>query len=99
MWSTTGFYTGTAVVLMYINDMAKELSDSTHIALFVVDAKIYSKIESSSDHRALRRDLSKLEDWSNVLKLKFNSNKYKVLHMSRVLKHDSVYRMMKSWKM
>ena len=37
--------------------------------------------------------LSKLGDWSNLWKLKLNSNKCKVLRMSRVLKHDSVYRM------
>ena len=73
--------------------MVEELSESTNIVLFADDAKIYSKIELSNDHQALQRDLSKLEDWSNLWKLKLNSNKCKVLRMSRVLKHDSVYRM------
>ena len=88
-----GSILGPLLFLMYINDMVEELSESTNIALFADDAKTYSKIKSSNDHQALQRDLSKLEDWSNLWKLKFNSNKCKVLRMSRVLKHDSVYRM------
>ena len=86
-----GSILGPLLFLMYINDMVEELSESTNIALFADDAKIYSKIKSSNDHQALQRNLSKLEDWSNLWKLKFNSNKCKVLR--RVLKHDSVYRM------
>ena len=78
---------------MYINDIVEELSESTNIALFENDAKIYSKIESSNDHEALQRDCSKLEDWSSLWKLEFNSNKCKVLRMSGILKYNSVYRM------
>ena len=70
-----GSILGLLLFLMYINDMVEELPESTNIALFADDAKIYSKIESSNDHQALQRDLSKLEDWSNLWKLKFNSNK------------------------
>ena len=93
-----GSILGPLLFLMYVNDMVEELSKSTNIALFADDAKTYSKIESSNDHQALQRDLSKLEDWSNLWKLKFNSNKCKVLHMSWSATLCIKW-MTKSWKM
>ena len=93
-----GSILGPLLFLMYVNDMVEELSKSTNIALFADDAKTYSKIESNNDHQALQRDLSKLEDWSNLWKVKFNSNKCKVLHMSWSATLCIEW-MMKSWKM
>ena len=40
-----------------------------------------------------RRCQIDIEEWSNLWKIKCNSNKCEVIPMSRILKHDSVYRM------
>ena len=45
------------------------------------DTKLYRRVTTLEDHKALQDDLANLEDWSTKWNLCFNSNKCKVMHI------------------
>ncbi|CAB4017255.1 Hypothetical predicted protein, partial [Paramuricea clavata] len=55
----------------------------TNSALYADDSKLYREIKSVEDCQFLQDDLAKLEKWSTDSKMRFNTEKCKVLTISR----------------
>ena len=51
------------------------------VHLFADDTKLYRRVTTLEDHKALQDDLTNLEDWSTKWNLCFNTNKCKVMHI------------------
>ena len=49
--------------------------------LFADDTKLYRRVTTLEDHKALQHDLTNIDDWSTKWNLYFNSNKCKVMHI------------------
>ena len=58
-----GTVLGPLMFLIYINDIADNISSETHIRLFADDCVLYRPIQSSSDTDTLQMDLNSLTDW------------------------------------
>ena len=71
--------TTSLIFVCFINDMPSEVASPVH--LFADDTKLYRRITTLEDHKALQDDLTNLEDWSTKWNLCFNSNKCKVMHI------------------
>ena len=70
---------GPILLLAYINDLVSNLE--TTASLFADDAKIYTTIRTEADVQALRRDMTRLEDWSKKWLLTFNLDKCATMHV------------------
>ena len=68
-----GTVLGPALFLIYINDIADNIS--SNIRLFADDCVLYRTINNTSDNELLQEDLSKLEQWSNIWQMDFNVKK------------------------
>ena len=86
-----GSILGPFLFLLYTNDIGKNISNETNIVLYADDAKLLRPIHSINDCLSLQLDLDTLQNWSNIWKLSFNSNKCKVLSFSRSAKVDFQY--------
>ena len=51
------------------------------VHLYADDTKLYRRVTTLEDNKALQDDLTNLEDWSIKWNLCFNSNKCKVMHI------------------
>ena len=69
-----GSILGPLLFLIFINDIPSAVSHSS-ILLFADDTKCLKNVSSSADCRLLQEDILHLSDWSEKLKLHFNSNK------------------------
>ena len=69
-----GTILGPLLFLIFINDIPSAVSHSS-ILLFADDSKCLKNVSSSADCRLLQEDILHLSDWSEKLKLHFNSNK------------------------
>lgn len=78
-----GSILGPILFLLYTNDLGSNLSQGTSIALYADDAKIFRPILSAYDCRMLQADLHRLENWSGLWKLSFNTAKCKILSFYR----------------
>ena len=65
--------------LIYINDIAANLDNSTCIRLFADDCLLYRVIKSPHDHEVLQKDLTSLYEWSCKWQMSFNISKCKTL--------------------
>ncbi|KAK3855374.1 hypothetical protein Pcinc_038223 [Petrolisthes cinctipes] len=74
-----GSVLGPVLFLIYINDLVKDLESQA--SLFADDSKIYRKIETGTDVESLRRDMTRLDEWSRKWLLSFNTNKCKTMHI------------------
>ena len=74
-----GSVMGPILFLVYINDLVNELESTA--SLFADDAKIYRTIRTEEDISALRRDMQRLDDWSEKWLLTFNTEKCKSMHI------------------
>ena len=76
-----GSVLGPLLFVIFINDMPDVVKENI-CKLFADDCKLYGIINSAIDQR-LQKDLSNLENWSNVWDLPFNATKCKVMHFGR----------------
>ena len=76
-----GSVLGPLLFVIFINDMPDVVKDNI-CKLFADDCELYGIINSDIDQR-LQKDLSNLENWSNVWDLPFNATKCKVMHFGR----------------
>ena len=74
-----GSVLGPLLFVCFINDMPSVVESPVH--LFADDTKLYRRVTTLEDHKALQDDLTNLEDWSTKWNLCFNSNKCKVMHI------------------
>ena len=72
-----GSVLGPLLFICFIHDMPSVVASPVH--LFVDNTKLYRRITTLEDHKALQDDITNLEDWSIKWNLRFNSNKCKVM--------------------
>ena len=77
-----GSILGPLLFVLFINNMHDKVSQSTNIALYADDTKIWRYINSPIDHHILQNDINALYKWSVENKMKFHANKCKVLSLS-----------------
>ena len=78
-----GSILGPLLFVIFINDLPDNVSPSTNTALYADDSKLYREIKSVEDCQFLQDDLAKLENWGTDSKMRFNTEKCKVLTISR----------------
>ncbi len=77
-------HSGTAAFYrIFINDLPDNVSYSRNSALYADDSKLYREVTSISDCQSLQDDLTELEKWSMDSRMKFNTEKCKVLTVTR----------------
>ena len=74
-----GSVLGPILFLIYINDLVEGLE--CPILLFADDAKIYKEITCQADVETLRRDMKRIEAWSEKWLLTFNEDKCATMHI------------------
>ena len=78
-----GSIIGPILFLVYVNDIAENLSTGTSLPLYADDAKCARVINDLNDCYTLQNDLSALHDWSKLWEMNFNSQKCKQLCITR----------------
>jgi hypothetical protein len=78
-----GSILGPLLFIIFINDLPDNVSYSTNSALYADDSKLYREVTSISDCQSLQDDLTELEKWSIDSRMKFNTEKCKVLTVTR----------------
>ena len=76
-----GSILGPVLFTIFVNDIPAELE--TIISMYADDTKLYYALTSDSSINALISDLRKLEDWANIMQMKFHPAKCKVMHMGK----------------
>ena len=76
-----GTVLGPLLFVIYINDMLDNIVSNG--LLFADDTKIFHQISSKEDAMVLQTDLNKLEEWSNMWLLRFNTEKCHVLSLGK----------------
>ena len=74
---------GPLLFLIYINDMAEQVSPGTKIRLFADDTILYRVTDTVEDQIILQNDLKKLEQWAKDWGMKFNAKKCHVLTVNK----------------
>ena len=74
-----GFVLGPVLFICYINDMPDIVS--SFIYMYADGTKICREVCDTSDSGKLQVDLNNIQKWSEEWQLKFNSTKYKVMHL------------------
>jgi len=77
-----GSVLGPLLFLLFINDLPEWIK--TNIRMFADDTKIWTRISHMNDPESLQHDLDSLSSWSDRWLLRFNPDKYKVMH----IKHE-----------
>ena len=78
-----GSILGPLLFVMFINDLPDNVSPGTVSSLYVDDSKLYREIRSKEECQCLQEDLNQLEKWSNESRMRFNTDKCKVLTIPR----------------
>ena len=78
-----GSILGPLLFVMFINDLPDNVSPGTVSSLYADDSKLYREIRSKEECQCLQEDLNQLEKWSNESRMWFNTDKCKVLIISR----------------
>ena len=73
-----GSILGPVLFTIFINDLPDCVESSCKV--FADDTKIYNK---TKNNRLLQNDLNKLQDWTNIWNLYFNTDKCKVMHVGK----------------
>ena len=74
-----GSVLGPLLFVVYINDLVGDLE--SRASLFADDAKIYRAVRTQEDLEAMKRDMRRIEEWSEKWLLTFNANKCKTMHI------------------
>ena len=77
-----GSILGPLLFVLFINDIYKQVSCNTNIALYADDTKIWRKILSENDCVQLNQDIDALHKWSLENGMTFHPSKCKVLSVS-----------------
>ena len=77
-----GTVLGPLMFLIYINDIASHISNTTFIRLFADDCLLYRVIKTSDDNEVLQNDLTSLYNWSRKWQMSFNASKCKTLRVT-----------------
>ena len=77
-----GTMLGPILFLIYINDISRKIMSNTK--LFADDTKVYRILrDTKEDVEELQKDLIRLESWSKDWQLKFNTDKYEAMRISK----------------
>ena len=77
-----GTVLGPILFLIYINDISRNIMSSTK--RFADDMKLYRLLrDTKEDVEELQKDLIRLESWSHVWQLKFNTDKCEAMRISK----------------
>ena len=74
-----GSVLGPLLFIIYVNDL--ELGLKSKVWKFADDTKIASEVNTDSGAISLQRDIDRLVGWVDKWKMKFNSDKCKVMHI------------------
>ena len=77
-----GSILGSLLFVLFINDIYKQVSCNTNIALYADDTKIWRKILSENNCIQLNQDIAALHKWSIENGITFHPSKCKVLSVS-----------------
>jgi hypothetical protein len=72
-----GSILGPLLFVLFINDIVDSIGEGTHIKLYADDLKIWREIRCKND--SLQAEISNLEIWSDMNKIKFHPSKCKVM--------------------
>lgn len=84
-----GSVLGPLLFLIFINDLPSCVSSS--ISLFADDCVLYREITNTSDVAILQSDLDCVSNWCNKWNMQLNTNKCKVMTVSRLNSHSTFY--------
>ena len=87
-----GSVLGPVLFVIYINDILDSI-DSNGL-MFADDTKIFRLISSKEDSEKLQNDIKRLEKWSSIWELEFNSEKCHVLTLGKFenIRHTHRYK-------
>ena len=77
-----GTVLGPLFFLIYINDIADNLSPGTSIRLFADDSLLYRIIKTEQDVAILQKDLDTLQRWETKNKMEFHPGKCQVIRVT-----------------
>lgn len=76
---SSGFSTGPYTFMLFVNDVPDEVNDI--ISMYTDDTKIFSTSDTDTNLSTLREDLSKLQQWSDKMQMRFHPEKCKLMHL------------------
>ena len=71
--------------VLFINDLPQGLCPGTDLALYADDTKIWRTIYSEHDNELLQKDITYLDNWASLNKMKFHPLKCKVVSIAHRL--------------
>ena len=74
-----GSILGPLLFVLFINDIFFNIDENSRIGLYADDTKLWRKIATSADCDILQRDIDTLNTWCIRNKMKFNTDKCKVI--------------------
>ena len=86
-----GSILGPLMFILYVNDIADNISNLSLKTLYADDARTGREIKSMQDCVDLQSDLNIFTRWNDIWKLFFNGTKCKVLTITRYFKHNFEY--------
>lgn len=78
-----GSIIGPLLFLIFINDIADDISTDTSIPLYADDTKCYRKLLDPVDQAILQSDLNTIVDWSELWGMSYNASKCKHLSLTK----------------
>lgn len=82
-----GSVLGPLLFLVYINDIAHNISNDITIRLFADDCLLYREINNQNDQASLSQALKAVEVWAAKSKMKINESKSVMLRVTNKTKH------------
>ena len=77
-----GSIIGPLLFVLFINDLPEGLTLNTDLVLYADDTKIWRTIHSELDNEILQRDIDYLNSWATLNKMRFHSQKCKVVSVT-----------------
>ena len=67
-----GSIIGPILFVLFIDDLAQGIDETSNIALYADDTKLWRTIKSEYDNEQLQKDILYLHNWSTINKMNFN---------------------------